>query len=614
MTSENKTESINKDASNKRENDLDSSDFSEDNLDLRVILNRIMLWVEKIAPNPTPILSTLFSKVPMQIFGILAFIVALTGLFGLKGTIAGVIFIICTYVLFLHKDEKNVETKEKSTGNGNIYIIIFEVSLFLLLAGSVTYFLLADFFLEPSIDIKSPTSEEIVYISADTPYFTIYGDSKGIVNNPFLHPLFLCRKIDSDQCLDWHEYDTDSPLFSMYADGSWEYLIPVSEMYAELENEQYVELDKITATEFQDLGVNYIYNETFIVKSPCTQSNNTYGTLEIVAIVGKQSLINSIRAKVETGSFYTNDNLYDVFYSDGHFTNSVAASHVMVKPLIYEYNYTVSYLNMLQMTISPPTNNFHLITSDSFVDMGGDNQLYVTKDAHWIDLWKYGDLGKYGDFWIGDYDRSSNIYHRGEEINIFVTSVKSLINFGDTNLVTPLENTEKPSENVTLFLDGNPLVEKTSQEGYIALILNTTGIHNLTAVKNGFTNTTVKIIVEEPKPWFLFSDLSINQEEIDYGGELEIAVDVVNIGALGGQREVKFVIDGNVAMNETIYLDPGQRKNIKCSYESKILGEHKVEVEKLSRDFKVAIPIAFIGVICFIFIFVIIYLFRRSRG
>ncbi|MCD4799727.1 MAG: hypothetical protein K8R19_12065 [Methanosarcinales archaeon] len=139
---------------------------------------------------------------------------------------------------------------------------------------------LSYYFQNPEIDIVSPQSGEIINFDSENCYCEIYGNSNGIVNNQFVHLLFLGRRIDSNQKEEeWfflENYYKNGDPYTLYTDGNWSCRFLIDDFYTEW------------------------INETAVIKSPNNSSNNISTHFEFAVVVLKQPLVPSILARLAT--------------------------------------------------------------------------------------------------------------------------------------------------------------------------------------------------------------------------------------------------------------------------------------------------------------------------
>jgi len=88
---------------------------------------------------------------------------------------------------------------------------------------------------------------------------------------------------------------------------------------------------------------------------------------------------------------------------------------------------------------------------------------------------------------------------------------------------------------------------------------------------------------------FEFSDLTVSPVEVEEGGEVEVAVEVSNVGEEEGSCVVELGLDGSVAETESVTLSGGETESISFTV-TESAGTHAVEVGGLTGSFVVTEP------------------------
>jgi|GEM_PF-2307197 len=86
---------------------------------------------------------------------------------------------------------------------------------------------------------------------------------------------------------------------------------------------------------------------------------------------------------------------------------------------------------------------------------------------------------------------------------------------------------------------------------------------------------------------FEFSALTVEPEEPELGEEVEISVDVTNVGELEGEYTVEFHVNDALIDEVDVELEAGETETVSTSYEVEEEGEYDIEAEDMSITFTV---------------------------
>ncbi len=93
-------------------------------------------------------------------------------------------------------------------------------------------------------------------------------------------------------------------------------------------------------------------------------------------------------------------------------------------------------------------------------------------------------------------------------------------------------------------------------------------------------NRTVTAHFEELAPAeFEFSALTVEPEEPELGDEVEISIDVTNVGELEGVYTVEFYLNGELICEETVEVEAGETETVTTIYGLKEAGDYEIEGE-----------------------------------
>jgi len=457
-------------------------------------------------------------------------------------------------------DLENENAQINKVGIFTMGRVIFIFLLFLLIYITFSWSFY-NYFVTPEITITTPKSGDIVKIDEDNTFHKISGISKGLANNQFFHLFVLYRRVDSNKIPGYWHYEHDS---TIYKDGSWECWIQLQDLYSER------------------------INETFVVKSPNNSSNNISTNVDIVAIITRQSIEDSIIIKYLTraeetvidqdnsiwhnlilfylpsgkGTFYDENYKLGSYYSRFDFwryysiPEHLTDSHVTIKPLIAEYNNTEYYKHFQSFQLPNEKLN--------------------------VEITPYTDI------------------YKGDTIKICVFS------------------SQMPIEEAEIYFNGNLLSKNTSKNGTLFYIVNASGNYIVTVKKKGFEYYTTSLEVKEPEAKFEFSNLLISPSEIELGKKVNISIKAINIGNAKGEYEVKLVINGNIIDSKTINLNVGENTVIEFIHKEKNIGKQIVEIEGEIATFEVNVPsIVYIFIILIMIVasvVVIAYIYRNFQS
>ena len=426
-------------------------------------------------------------------------------------------------------EDKNAQiNKTRISTKGRIILIILVVLLFY----SPFFVGFHNYFVNPEITITSPRSGEVVKIDKDNTFLKISGNSKGLAGNQFLHLFILYRRTDSNKMPGEWNYDryymSDANPCTVYKDGSWECRIRLDEQYAEW------------------------VNGTLVIKSPNNPSNNISTNVDIVAIITKQSVGHSIHTKLETTGFRGKGSEYSwykgpiLFYSallrkstfhdedyelafENYFScnlpKNLCDSHVTIRPLIDEYNYTEYYTNKLIINITP-----------------------------------------------------YNCIYRGDTITISVSSFQHLpIEGAEIYFDGKLIN-KKTSEDGTLFYTVNAsgiYVIKATKNGFVN---DTTSLEvKKPKAKFEFSNLSIT-------PSKVESGEKVN---ISINKKFTVSIDVTNTGGDSGTYLAELKVSGSVVDSRNVTLDAGETEKIEFTTKIAEAGTTTIEIGTESGEITV---------------------------
>lgn len=418
------------------------------------------------------------------------------------GWVGLIISIVTFFVIFyMYKDSgnanphmsntpENIQIQKKSMfTKGKIikYTIIFLIITF--------FFDFPAYFVEPEISITSPQSGDIVKFDKDNPFYKISGNSKGLANNPFLHLNILDRRVDSNrESSRWYidNFDYGDSSCSVYSDGSWECRIQPIYLYRDC------------------------INNTIFIIPPNNKSNNISTNIDIVAIISKQTIWQSILSKLRSGSFRDDYYIFDYdysFYDYGiYLPKHISNAHVTINPVIAQpFNTSIS-CGLLSIEIGDPWN----------IDQGVPFSMRVSSDlpSNWQAVRQY----------------SIPSYGNGVE-----------------------------GANITL---DNSIIGTTNEYGNFYYTFNISGKHNLSATKEKYISVVKEISIISK---FEALDINIIPNEVYANQEIVIKSNITNVGTEAATRTVELIINNTVVDNRLVTLAQGEVKEINFSRRAKRL-------------------------------------------
>lgn len=420
-------------------------------------------------------------------------------------------------------------------------LILFAISF-------IVYIFFIDFpayFVEPEISITSPQSGDIVKFDKDNPFYKISGDSKGLANNPFLHLNILDRRVDSNrESSRWYidNFDYGDSSCSVYSDGSWECRIQPLYLYRDC------------------------INNTIFIIPPNNKYNNISTNIDIVAIISKQTIWQSILSKLLSGSF--RDDYYIFDYNDYriYLPKHISNAHVTINPVIAQpFNTSIS-CGLLSIEIVPPWN----------IDQGVPFSMRVSSDLP--SNWQA----------VRQYSRSS--YGNGVE-----------------------------GANITL---DNSVIGTTNEYGNFYYTFNISGKHNLSATKEKYISVVKEISIISK---FEALDINIIPNEVYTSQEIIIKSNITNVGTEAATRTVELIINNTVVDNRLVTLAQGEVKEINFTRKAKRLispendnppGSYIVEILEQKKILEVKeepLNYLLIGGLAIGLMIIIIYLFSMGR-
>ncbi|MBS3817576.1 MAG: hypothetical protein KGY76_08455 [Candidatus Thermoplasmatota archaeon] len=98
---------------------------------------------------------------------------------------------------------------------------------------------------------------------------------------------------------------------------------------------------------------------------------------------------------------------------------------------------------------------------------------------------------------------------------------------------------------------------------------------------------TFNFTIETPEPEFEFSNLRAGPSEIYEGDEVELKLDVENIGTGIGEYTVEFYVEDEYYGNDTVEVDIDETRTASIIYSAGTAGTYSVEAENLTSEFEV---------------------------
>ncbi len=130
----------------------------------------------------------------------------------------------------------------------------------------------------------------------------------------------------------------------------------------------------------------------------------------------------------------------------------------------------------------------------------------------------------------------------------------------------------------TVAYDNNT-IGLTDINGTINYTLESSGTHTITASKQGYTTVSRDIEVRMPFSEFKALDINIIPNKVFIGRDILVRSNISNIGTKADTKMVDLIINGSVADNKSIILNPNEIKEINFTYKVSLPeGNYTVEV------------------------------------
>jgi hypothetical protein len=187
---------------------------------------------------------------------------------------------------------------------------------------------------------------------------------------------------------------------------------------------------------------------------------------------------------------------------------------------------------------------------------------------------------------LGYEDATKNIEISGYFEGSLSIDIPAVANQFDILMISVISN-NTPISDVSITYD-NKSIGSTDNNGRLNYTLDVSGMHTITATKNGYIPISREIEVKMPFSEFKALDINIIPEIISTGDKIVVRSNITNIGTKGDSLPVVLTINNTEVDSQTVAIAPKETKEINFTYKVPLQkGNYTVEIFEQKKTLEV---------------------------